>query len=169
MIEKDNMKITKFEILNMEQDELRELFDTIDDKERVELLDSLTDEEMLSVFEKLELSQAAVALSDLYEEDVSKLISDMPFDESVALINELEEEERNDLLNEHHEISEKLNNLKEDFLLLHPKDVANKIDEMTIEEREQFFNLFNAKELADFFACLDEEDAARYFQELSDN
>ena len=132
-------------------------------------MDSLTDEEMLSVFEKLELSQAAVALSDLDEEDVSKLISDMPFDESVALINELEEEERNDLLNEHHEISEKLNNLKEDFLLLHPKDVANKIDEMTIEEREQFFNLFNAKELADFFACLDEEDAARYLQELSDN
>ena len=169
MIEKDNMKITKFEILNMEQDELRELFDTIEDKERVELLDSLTDEEMLSVFEKLELSQAATALSDLDEEDVSKLISDMPFDESVALINELEEEERNDLLNEHHEISEKLNNLKEDFLLLHPKDVANKIDEMTIEEREQFFNLFNAKELADFFACLDEEDAARYLQELSDN
>ena len=161
--------ITKFEILNMEEDALREFFDGLEDSDRVELLSTLTDEEMLEVFRRLDTDQAAEALTDLDEEEISKLISDMPFSDSVALINELEDEERADLLKEHQDISKKLNNLKQDFLMLHPKDVANKIDEMTEDERSQFFNLFTASELSEFFACLDEEDAAKYLQELSDN
>ena len=169
MILYNGKPVTKFEILNMEEDTLREFFEGLEDNDRVELLSSLSDEEMLEVFRRLDTDQAAEALTDLDDEEISKLISDMPFSDSVALINELEEEERDELLKEHQDISKKLNNLKQDFLLLHPKDVANKIDEMTEDERSQFFNLFNAEELAEFFACLDEEDAAKYLQELSDN
>ena len=169
MIKKDGIILTKFEILNMNDEEIRDLFDNITDEERIEFLNSLSEEEMLTVFEKLNADQAAEALVVLDDEEISKLINDMSFDESVALINELEEEERDELLKEHQDISIKLNNLKQDFLMLHPKDVADKIDEMDEEEREQFFNLFNAEELAEFFACLDEEDAAKYLQELSDN
>ena len=169
MIKKDGVILTKFEILNMSDEEIKDLFDNITDDERVEFLNSLSEEEMLAVFEKLDTDQAAEALVVLDDEEISKLINDMSFDESVALINELEEEERDELLKEHQDISIKLNNLKQDFLMLHPKDVADKIDAMDEDEREQFFNLFNAEELAEFFACLDEEDAAKYLQELSDN
>ena len=169
MIKKDGVILTKFEILNMSDEEIKDLFDNITDDERVEFLNSLSEEEMLAVFEKLDTDQAAEALVVLDDEEISKLINDMSFDESVALINELEDEERDELLKEHQDISIKLNNLKQDFLMLHPKDVADKIDAMDEDEREQFFNLFNAEELAEFFACLDEEDAAKYLQELSDN
>ena len=169
MIQMNGKVITKFEILNMAEEELRELFDSISNEDRLEILNSLTEEEMITIFERLDPSRAASALVELDEDEVSKLLSDMPFDESIALINELEEEERDDLLKSNQDISKKLNNLKQDFLMLHPKDVANKIDEMSIEEREQFFNLFTASELSEFFACLDEEDAAKYLQELSDN
>lgn len=169
MILKNGEIITKFELLNMEVEELRKIIEEMDDLERVELFNSLSEEEMLDILSKLEKDQAAEVLIELDDDDASKIIEELPFDESVALINELEEEERNDLLEGHDTLSNKLNNLKEDFLLLHPKDVANKIDEMDDDERKAFFNLFTASELSDFFAELDEEDAAKYLHELSDN
>jgi len=169
MIKRDGILITKFEVLNMDCKELQELFDNISDSERLELLTSLSDEEMVIVFKKLNNDLASEVIVDLEKDEAIKVLEELPFDSSVAIINELGENHRNIYLEGHKEVSDKLKALKEDFLLLHPKDVANKIDEMDEVERNQFFNLFTAEELSDFFACLDEEDAARYLQELSDN
>ncbi len=169
MIKRNDKSITKFELLNLNDEELNELFESITDIEKNELRLTLTKEEISQIFNRLEPDLASKLIVDFKDDDVKKILEEMPFDDSIALINELEEDERDNYLNNSKEILNKLESLKADFLLLHPKDVANKIDEMTNEERESFFNLFTAEELSEFFACLDEEDAAKYLHSLSDN
>ena len=169
MIKVNDKVITKYELLNMESEQVNELLKSLNEAELKELYADLTKDELSSLIKLLDSDIASELIVSLNDEEIKEILEDIPFEESVALINELEEEEREDILEKHKDLSNKLDSLKSDFLTLHPKDVADKIDEMDDEEREEFFNLFSANELADFFAYLDEEDAAKYLHILSDN
>lgn len=165
----DINKLPKEQLLVLDSEKINEVISSFSDDELKEYVDGLDKESLIILFDKIEADLGSKIIMLLDDDEIKKVIDNIPFEESVALINELEEEEREDLLEQNQKIFDKLNVLKADFLSLHPKDVADKIDEMDDEEREYFFNLFTASELSDFFAYLDEEDAAKYLQILSDN
>lgn len=169
MLNKNEIKITKYEVLNMDAVELNELFESLSDNELFDLVKDYEYEDYLILVPKLSSDLSAKLLLLLDEDVAKKILGALNFRESVAIINELEEDKRNSYLNSNTQFSERIENLKNDFLLLHPKDVANKISEMDDDTKKRFFSLFTAEELSEFFAYLDEEDAAKYLGFLSDN
>ncbi len=165
-----NEILTKYEVIRLNADDVTKMLLSMSFEERKEFYKEFNDEELAEIFDKLENEDAAFFILEMNESKAFNVIEKMEFDEAAGLINELEEEDRENYLDKLDQVLvEKLENLKADFLELHPKDVANKLESMSVEQRETFYNFFTAEELSNFFEHLDEEDAALFITELSDN
>ena len=162
--------LKKSELMEMNQEELSVYIDSLTNEEIKALIKQFSDEELSEFIDKLDDDSQVIIFNNIEESKGLDIINDMDFNDAVSVINEFEEEQRDRYLkNFDKEKLNKLIELKEKHLSMHPKDVAFKLQDLDDEEREEFFDLFTASELAEFFSYLDSEDAKEYITSLSDN
>lgn len=158
------------ELKVLDNNELHDYLDSLSKEDKKELFSSLKDNEVAVLFERLDEIYSSNLLKEIDSDHINHIFSLMNIDKAISLINDLTEEERSQYISKiDPSILKKIEGIKSSYLDMHPKDVALELEDMTEEERKDFFHLFNSLELATFFNYLDVDDAAEFIQELSDD